>query len=935
MSAIDTKNAQDILQRFLARRREGARVSIDEVMPRIDDASDRDRLRSQVIRLIVDGSRNAIIPGSSAPGATALQPEVEFPTIEGYELIDRIGRGGMGEVFEAYQSSTGRRVAVKVLLSSAVCDEPSRRRFEREVELAARLHHPNIVSVIDAGMTRGRHYCVMEYIDGQSLDQAVLAGGMSSRDALRLIATIARTVDYAHQRGVLHRDIKPSNVLIDAAGQPHLLDFGLAKAIDPRGAPADVDLTLSEPGGFLGTLGYASPEQAGGDAAEVSVRSDVYSLGAVAYAMLTGKLPVATRGPLHAVLGEIQNVDPQPPSRIARHLDADIDAILLKALEKSPSGRYAGAAALAEDIERYLRHQPIRARRIGPFGRVRRWVRRRPALAGVFAVVACALLVVSVVLVDSLNAQARREAAEATRRAAVDFVRRHLQAFSDPNQAARGGTLRGNGREIALERLDATARQIANSPDADAPLRALVMKELGRGYMQCGKYDRAAECLADASDALKKTGLAFRIDELDTEQDLALLDMAQSNFEAARDRLFALVSEFEHDSDLFNEPLRADASRNLAWALKETGDTATARKLYVWALEQHNKRNDRLAAAETLNDLAQLERNDNQFATAIDAFRQALAIRIELLGQRHTDTAATQAGLGSTLRQLEQMTEAESLLRGAFQTREQVLGRDHPDTIVSMNELGLWLHDNGQLVEAEPLLRDTLLARRAAHGDRHRRVAASLTNLGLALSAAEKHDEARACFREALDIYAARSESGMPDAIKALIHLGNLERRVARSAGADVDRAEAIERGRDAADSAARLAAGMDRASGAPLIAGSTTLDARLDLLAGDTRAARSKLASTIESLADASGMPAWRTQLAQVCLANAHLLSDDSLAAEGVLKSIHAPLSNRPDVREAVAELWRSAQERNQTALLDSITILTNDEPARNAMTK
>lgn len=928
MSAIETNSAQDILQRFLARRRDGARVSIDDVMPCIDDASDRNKLRSQVIRLIVEGSRDAVPLGSSAAGLTAQAADVEFPIIDGYEIIDRVGRGGMGEVFEAYQSSTGRRVAVKVLLSTVVADEPSRRRFEREVELAARLHHPNIVSIVDGGVKSGRHFCVMEYVDGRSLDQAVLGGQMEPRGVLRLIATIARAVDYAHQRGVLHRDIKPSNVLIDTAGRPHLLDFGLAKAIDPSGTATDVDLTISHPSGFVGTLGYASPEQAGGDAGEVSVRSDVYSLGAVAYAMLTGRLPVGTRGPLHVVLGAIREIDPQPPSHIVPRLDTDIDAMLLKALDKSPSRRYASAASFADDIERYLEHRPIEARRIGMFGRARRWVRRRPALAGSITVVTCALLAISVFLMQSLSAQTQRAAAEATRHAALDFVRRHLQAFADPNQAARGDTLRGTGQQIAIERLDATARQIELSQDGDAPLRALVMKELGRGYLKCGMYERATDCLNEATTMLRTAGVGFQIDALDTEHDLALLDMAQAKFEAARDRFSSIVNRMEHDPELRDAPLFARAVSNWAWALKETGDISSARKLYHSALSKHQQRNDRIAAADTLNDLGQLERADNQFTAAIDAFRQALAIRTELRGVHHTETAATQAGLGSTLRQAERMAEAEPLLRAALQTREAILGRDHPDTIVSLNELGLWMLDTGRTTEAEPLLRDALQARRAAHGNNHRRVAASLSNLGQVLSAAGKYDDARSQFRESLDIYAARSESGHTDAIKTLIHLGNLERRVARFADGEVTMHEAMRRGREAVESATEFAAKLEPTSAVPLITGAEVLNARLDLIAGEARAAQAKLNHAIATLTTAD-TPGWRLQLARLCLAQAALQGGDFAVAEAAIHAIQTPLSSRPDVLEALGELHGVARTTGDAAMLAIVEALAESPDA------
>lgn len=899
MGAIDISSAQDVVRRYFARRENGARVSVDDVMPQIDDASDRDKLRSQVIRLIAGHSRPLAGIGSSAAGGIALPQSPEFPVIDGYEIIDWIGRGGMGVVYEAYQSSTGRRVAIKVLRDSVLADEPSRRRFEREVDLAARLHHTNIVSVVDAGVHVGKNYCVMEYVDGNPLDQAVIENRLDTAATLRLVATIARTVDYAHQRGVLHRDLKPSNILVDAAGRPHLLDFGLAKAIMQGDAETDVDLSLSQPGGFIGTLGYAAPEQACGASAEVSVRSDVYSLGAVAYALLTRRLPITTRGTLETVLGEIRTADPPAPSRIVSRLDRDVDAMLLKALEKSPAQRYPTAAAFADDIDRYLRHEPIVARPIGPIGRLQRWVRRRPLLAALAGVVIVAVVVCGLFFGQLLREQAGRTAAESSRRAAVEFVQHHLQTFADPNQAARGDVLRGAGKAIALERIDATSSLMQSGSPSDPVVCAFVMKEVGRGYLQCARYDKATECLTAARSSFDTAGAAFRTEALDTEHDLALLELAQAKYSDAAQRLSALLPSIARLPNGDRSPLYAQVTNNLGWALKSQGNYADARARYQQALAIREQLNDQLGVAETLNDLGQLERSAGMFDAAISAFERALEIRRATRGEHHTATAATQTGLGSTLRQAERTAEAEPYLRAALETRLHVLGAEHPDTVVSMNELGLWLLDTNQFDEAERLLREALRLRRIVAGESHRDVAASLTNLGLVLSAKGSFDQARECFLDSLKLYDSRNEAGHADAIRAHLHLGNMERRAGNADAA-----------LDAARTARLLAEKLKGAIGKSLASAAQLLAGRAELSLGRVESAVTELSAALAETEATPNIQAWRVQLARLCLADAQMRSGDSTSAMTTLAPLRAPLSSRREIGEALSELQTHAHQ-------------------------
>lgn len=325
------------------------------------------------------------------------------PIIDGYEVGNEIGRGGQGIVYSARQLSTARMVALKVLPSLFAAETRQRARFEREVELAAQLRHPNIASVYDSGTsTSGLPYIVMALVDGERLDRYVarivnttsgIATGLRPDLALPIFLRIADAVAHAHQRGVLHRDLKPSNVLIDSEGHPHLLDFGLARAIDRQGDASNDTITL--PGVFMGTPHYASPEQREGRWSEVDVQSDVYSLGVMLFEMLTGSLPHTSTG--RGVISTETSVVCKPSSANAA-IDEDLDAIALRTIDLLKERRYLSVFALVNDIKRYQRGEPIDARRGQRVYSAKKWVRRHwvgtmvAMLIGILSIIAAATL---------------------------------------------------------------------------------------------------------------------------------------------------------------------------------------------------------------------------------------------------------------------------------------------------------------------------------------------------------------------------------------------------------------------------------------------------------------------------------------------------------------------------------------------------------------
>jgi len=328
------------------------------------------------------------IASSASPAASPKKDTAEGmfgPRLEGYRILGEIGSGGGGTVWRALQVSTHREVALKVLSTRILGSERARLRFQREVELTARLEHPNIARIYDSGLDRGVYYYAMALFQGQHLDKYIKYRQMCVREILELTYTVCQAVQYAHQRGVIHRDLKPSNIIVTEDGEPHVLDFGLAKALldDDKGATVSID------GQVTGTPAYMSPEQAAGHLDGIDTRTDVYSLGAILYHVLTGRWPCDLSGSYYQVLRSIQEQEPVRPSRIVSHLDSDIESILLKALAKDPNERYQSASELAHDIRCWLDGLPIIARSVDTVYLLRKFISRHRT-----ATVIAALLVV-------------------------------------------------------------------------------------------------------------------------------------------------------------------------------------------------------------------------------------------------------------------------------------------------------------------------------------------------------------------------------------------------------------------------------------------------------------------------------------------------------------------------------------------------------------
>jgi WD40 repeat protein/serine/threonine protein kinase len=337
-------------------------------------------------------------------------PSSSPPSLEDYELLQEIARGGMGIVYRARHRRLNRVVALKMISAPHLAQEAAARRFRAEADAAASLDHPNIVPIYEVGEADGRLFYAMKLVEGGSLAQklAEARGGERAgqcayevRQGASLIATVARAIHYAHQHGILHRDLKPANILLDVGGEPHVTDFGLAKNLEGQLS------TLTVSGATLGTPNYMPPEQARGGSKQLTTAADVYSLGAILYEMLTGEPPFRGPTPLETMRRVVEE-EPRRPSTINLLTDRDLETICLKCLEKEPQRRYDSAAELADDLKRWLRNEPIKARRSSPFERAAKWSRRHPAWAAFTVLAAVAPAIIIAILLAS-GQRVRRE----------------------------------------------------------------------------------------------------------------------------------------------------------------------------------------------------------------------------------------------------------------------------------------------------------------------------------------------------------------------------------------------------------------------------------------------------------------------------------------------------------------------------------------------
>lgn len=630
--------------------------------------------------------------------------------IRGYDSPVELARGGQGIVYRAVQRSTHRPVAIKVLLDGSLASGAAQRRFEREIDLVASLRHPNIVSVYDSGSTDdGRLYLVMEYVEGVPLDR-YWTGPVPVRDALRVLALVAEAVQYAHQRGVIHRDLKPSNIRVDPSGQPHILDFGLAKA-STRDA-ASRDATLSTTGQFMGSLPWASPEQASGDPDLIDARTDVYSLGVVLHQVLTGKFPYDVSGALKAALDNITSVEPSRADRLRPDVGDEVSTIIAKSLAKSPDRRYQSAGELARDIRHYLAGEPIEAKRDSAWYTLRKTIRRFRIAAAAAAIV---LLATSGALIVSLNAlaetrrqrdvasaQSKKALIQASRAQAVSrFVETMLSA-ADP------GT---EGKEIRVVEVLAPSSSLAEETLRDQP-HALVSVHgvISSAYRNLQMYD----------DAEREARRAIDIAERE-------LGGTGTETSLARTALAAALTDMGKPTEGLEQARHA-----LKLAQEAEGPDSRA------AIEA------RMAIGSALDEL---QRPDEALAVKKEVAETA----VRVLGPDTQETLGAQGNLGRTYYALGRLDDAIPLLESVVERSRRALGPNNISTLAPISTLVSAYNAKGLYDKSEPLLKDAWERLKRTYGPESNTTLVYANNYAVLLNNTNRAAEALPIAEQALE----------------------------------------------------------------------------------------------------------------------------------------------------------------------------------------
>ncbi len=723
-------------------------------------------------------------PQRSVESGPPAMPERVGP----FTLLRLLGEGGMGSVYLAQQQRPRRVVALK-LMHSGHFSPGLIERFRREAEFLGQLEHPGIARIFEAGEqdTAGGRipYLAMEYVEGENLRQHCERAGLDDRARLALVATVARAVHHAHVRGVVHRDLKPGNVLVGIDGQPRVLDFGIALALDEAGDPQ----RLTQFGELVGTLSYMSPEQIGGDTRRVDQRSDVYALGVILYELLSGEHPHALRN--SSLIEAARIVSEQPARALSKRrptLAGDVDTVTMKALEPDRDRRYQSAIELAEDIERVLDDRPILARPATAAYLTRKFLRRHRLAASAAALVLLSLIAAVAVSLHFAvaEAQARREAvARAESNAAVSRFLVDMLTSADPERAL--------GEKLTLrEALDRAADSAAATLRGQPEVQAQVTGTLAASYRSLGDVARA-EALFDQALALAGTDSgeasvqlqlgrmgvildAGRFEEGLQQADALLVDIEgrpagdSQRLRISMDRGFALlglgrnpealsafraVLEASGENPALDPEIGIQALHNLASALRTTGDFAESERLLRVLLAKRVARYGREHPLSlfTRNNLAAAIQLQGRDAEAESEFRSVMEARRRVLGPEHLSTLTTTQNLANLLLQQTRLDEAEPLIRGAAEVTERVFGGEHPRTQTAQNSLAYLLEDLGQLDEAEALHRRILAvqsARAAAGETLHSELLATRNNLAMLLTRQGRFQEAQGEFEALL-----------------------------------------------------------------------------------------------------------------------------------------------------------------------------------------
>jgi tetratricopeptide (TPR) repeat protein/predicted Ser/Thr protein kinase len=670
----------------------------------------------------------------------AKSPEPGAPShpaaIGRYRIVRLLGEGGMGTVYEAEQEEPRRVVALKVIkLGLATPDRL--RRFRQESQALARLQHPGIAQIYESNTAEtgfGRQpFFAMEFIRGLPLKQYAEVHQLNTRQKLVLLVNVCEAVHHAHQRGLIHRDLKPGNILVDETGQPKILDFGVARVIEAEAQEGDSQPTMQTGlGQLVGTLAYMSPEQVLGDPLEVDTRSDVYALGVILYELLSGRLPYeVNHRQLPEAVHTIREEEPASLSSIGRNYRGDIETLVRKALEKDKARRYASAADLGADIQRYLNDEPLTARPPSASYQLQKFARRhRGLMAGLAAVFVVLLAGVAVSTEEAIRASAAEQASKRAERAAIDDRNRAM--------AAEATAVQERNRAVTeKQRADdesATAKAINDFLQNDLLAQAGARAQAGRGT----KPD---------PDLKVRTAL-----------DRAAADIAQ---------------KFD------KQPLvEASIRQTIGNAYFELGIYPEARKQTERAFELRRRLlgEDHPDTLSVMNDLSTVYRDEGKYAQAEPLASNVLEIRRRLLGEEHPDTLDSMNALGLLYRYEGKSAQAEALLSKALEIRRRISGEDHPATLFAMNNLGYVYQVEGKYTQAEAVLSKLLEIRRRVSGQEHPATLMATDNVATVYYRQREYAQAESLFAKNLEIRRHVLGEEHPDTLDTMNNLGAVYR---------------------------------------------------------------------------------------------------------------------------------------------------------------
>ena len=693
-----------------------------------------------------------------------LPPPDYFP---GYVIAREIHRGGQGIVYQAVHKTTKRKVAIKVMIEGVLASTRERTRFEREVEILAQLDHPNIVDVLDSGSVEGRFYYVMDYISGSTLDVWISQHDLPIDEVLGLFAKICEAVNAAHLKGVIHRDLKPANVRVDANGNPHIVDFGLARIA--TGSLSDDDRLMTLTGQFIGSLPWASPEQAQGIPSMIDVRTDVYSLGVTLYQMLTGRFPYQVAGNMRDVLDNILRAEPARPSTVRRQINDEVETIVLKCLSKERDRRYQNAGDLARDIAHYLRGDPIEAKRDSGWYVLRKTARRYRGAVAAAAIILLMLVAFAVGMsilnsqkaraLDDLNAEAR------ARLAIIEELQLWLEA-PDPTLGAGKDITMREVADRAAERLD--AESLAAQPRVEASLRTII----GRTYFNLGEWQKAEPQLRRALELHESVSGAESQDAIQTNHLLAVvlrntaeLDESQERFATLRpavERVFG--PDDERTLQILNDigqlhKMRREHTEAIALfrTVLDRVDRGATVKPEMLAVVRGN-------LGESLAQTGELDEASAMIAASIEAMTVAHP-------EPHPDTARARVRYAALLQATGKTVEARAELESAIAIFDQTLDATHPDALATRLRLATLLEASGDAAEAIGLFAAIVSAGEASLPAESPILAWYRHLYGRALLNADGLDEARPLLERAVEGLRDAQHPRAPDAMRTLLRL--------------------------------------------------------------------------------------------------------------------------------------------------------------------